>query len=183
LQSAPNVLTLLRLMFVPFVAIAIIEGRFDVALSIFIIAGISDGLDGLLARWLKQRTTLGEYLDPIADKLLLSTLFLVLAAMNYLPWWVTVIVFSRDVGILVVSAVLYITTSLRDFRPSVIGKANTLAQIVTVLLVLMHGVWDEPWISSASRVGAWAVAVLTMLSALHYIVLVAKRLRVSNNAG
>jgi len=169
-------------MFVPFVAIAIIERRFDVALSIFIVAGLSDGLDGLLARWLKQRTTLGEYLDPIADKLLLSTLFLVLAATHYLPWWVTVMVFSRDVGILVVSAVLYIATSLRDFRPSIIGKANTLAQIVTVLLVLMQGVWDEPWIGSARNVGIWAVAVLTMLSALQYIVVVAKRLRLSNHA-
>jgi cardiolipin synthase len=167
-------------MFVPFVAIAIIERRFDVALGIFILAGVSDGLDGLLARWLKQRTTLGEYLDPIADKLLLSTLFLVLAATHYLPWWVTVIVFSRDVGILVVSAVLYITTSLRDFRPSALGKANTVAQIATVLLVLMNGVWEERWIGAAREVGVWAVAVLTMLSALQYIALVAKRLRVSN---
>ena len=175
-------LTLLRLIFVPFVAIAIIERRFDVALSIFIIAGLSDGLDGLLARWLKQRTTLGEYLDPIADKLLLSTLFLVLAGTHHLPWWVTVIVFSRDVGILIVSAVLYITTSLRDFRPSVVGKANTLAQIVTVLLVLMQGVWDERWIRLAREVGIWAVAVLTMLSALQYIALVAKRLRLSSHS-
>jgi cardiolipin synthase len=167
-------------MFVPFVAIAIIERRFDVALGIFILAGVSDGLDGLLARWLKQRTTLGEYLDPIADKLLLSTLFLVLAATHYLPWWVTVIVFSRDVGILVVSAVLYITTSLRDFRPSALGKANTVAQIATVLLVLMNGVWEEPWIGAVREAGIWAVAVLTMLSALQYIALVVKRLRVSN---
>jgi cardiolipin synthase len=169
-------------MFAPFVAIAIIERRFDVALSIFIIAGLSDGLDGLLARWLKQRTTLGEYLDPIADKLLLSTLFLVLSATHYLPWWVTVIVFSRDVGILIVSAVLYITTSLRDFRPSVLGKANTVAQILTVLLVLMEGVWDEPWITLGREAGIWAVALLTMFSALHYIALVAKRLRVSNHS-
>jgi cardiolipin synthase (CMP-forming) len=170
-------------MFVPFVAIAVIERRFDVALSIFIIAGISDGLDGLLARWLKQRTTLGEYLDPIADKLLLSTLFLVLSGTHHLPWWVTVMVFSRDVCILLVSAVLYITTSLRDFRPSILGKGNTLAQIVTVLLVLMKGVWDEPWISAGKQIGIWAVGGLTVLSALHYIVLVAKRLRMANHSG
>jgi cardiolipin synthase len=84
------------------------------------------------------------------------------------------------VGILVVSAVLYITTSLRDFRPSVLGKANTVAQIATVLLVLMHGIWNEPWIASGGEVGIFAVAAFTTLSAFHYIALVAKRLRLSN---
>ena len=106
-------LTLVRLVFVPFVAIAIIEHRFDVALGIFIIAGLSDGLDGVLARWLKQRTQLGEYLDPIADKLLLSTLFLVLAGTHFLPWWVTIMVCSRDLGILLISAVLFVLRRAR----------------------------------------------------------------------
>lgn len=175
-------LTLVRLVFVPFVAIAIIEHRFDVALGIFIIAGLSDGLDGVLARWLKQRTQLGEYLDPIADKLLLSTLFLVLAGTHFLPWWVTIMVFSRDLGILLISAVLYMTTSLRDFRPSILGKANTVAQIATVLAALMLGVWPEHWIYLAKEAGIWSVAVLTLLSALHYIMLVARRLRTPHPA-
>jgi cardiolipin synthase (CMP-forming) len=170
-------LTLLRLLFVPFITIAIIEQRFDLALAIFVIAGLSDGLDGLLARWLKQKTTLGEYLDPIANKLLLSTTFLVLSATGHLPWWVTVMVFSRDVGILLVSAVLYITTSLRDYRPSIFGKANTVAQIATVLLVLLLPVWPREAVAQMLRVCMWAVGVLTMLSALHYIFLVSKRLR------
>lgn len=170
-------LTLLRLLFVPFIAIAIIEQRFDLALAIFVIAGLSDGLDGLLARWLKQRTTLGEYLDPIADKLLLSTTFLVLSATGHLPWWITVIVFSRDVGILLVSALLYITTSLRDYRPSVFGKANTVAQIATVLLVLLDPVLQTQGIVRILRLCMWTVGILTMLSAVHYIFLVTKRLR------
>ena len=177
LRSAPNQLTLLRLLFILFICIAVIEERFAVALAIFVVAGISDGLDGLLARWLKQRTTLGQYLDPIADKLLLSTMFVVLSGTRHLPWWVTVMVFSRDVGILLISAVLYITTSLRDFSPSIFGKVNTVAQIVTVLLVLMRQVWPQPWIARSVWLGTMAVAAFTMVSALHYVVLTNRRLR------
>jgi cardiolipin synthase len=176
LRSTPNQLTLLRLLFIPFLTIAIIEQRYVTALIIFIIAGISDGLDGLLARWLKQRTTLGQYLDPIADKLLLSSMFVVLSLTHLIPWRITILVFSRDLGILLVAAVLYMTTSLRDFSPSIIGKANTVAQIITVLLVLMDEVWDEPWMHAAKNLGFWAVMALTVASAVHYIVLTGKRL-------
>ncbi len=97
-RAAPNLLTLLRLFIIPFLVIAILDGRYRLAFALFILAGFSDGFDGLLARWLSQRTTLGQYLDPIADKLLLSTLFLVLTHMNLVPRYVTVLVFSRDFG-------------------------------------------------------------------------------------
>ena len=93
------------------------------------LAGVSDALDGLLARWLSQKTTLGQYLDPIADKLLLSTLFVVLTHVGMIPQYVTVLVFSRDVGILLISTLLFATGALRDFRPSLFGKLNTLVQI------------------------------------------------------
>jgi cardiolipin synthase len=92
-------------------------------------AGLTDALDGLLARLLKQRTVLGQYLDPVADKLLLSTLFLVLMHKGLIPARVTVLVFGRDVGILVVAAILYAATGRREFSPSIFGKANTLAQV------------------------------------------------------
>src|SRR5881227_2233093 len=103
LRATPNQLTLLRLIIIPFIAIAVVDGRFGWALSLFVVAGISDGLDGYLARRLDQRTTLGQYLDPIADKLLLSTMFIVLAVAHKLPWKLTILVFSRDLGILIVS--------------------------------------------------------------------------------
>src|SRR2546422_2193045 len=127
--TAPNQLTLLRLLFVPFIAIAVLEQSYGWALAIFIIAGISDALDGLLARALQQRTVLGQYLDPIADKLLLSTMFIVLSIVHKIPWPVTILVFTRDAFILVVSALLFMIVQYRDFRPSVYGKINTLAQI------------------------------------------------------
>ena len=105
--TAPNQLTLLRMVFVPFIIIHLVEGRYLWALVVFVIAGFSDGLDGLLARRLHQQTLLGQYLDPIADKLLLSTMFLVLSILHKIPWRYTVVVFSRDISILVISCLLY----------------------------------------------------------------------------
>src|SRR5512140_1802481 len=107
----------MRLVIVPFIIINVMDDNYGWALALFVIAGISDGLDGLLARTLKQQTLLGQYLDPIADKFLLSSLFLVLSFMHKIPWRFTVLVFSRDIGILLVSAILYAAVGLRDFRP------------------------------------------------------------------
>src|SRR5215813_13931918 len=95
--TAPNQLTLARLAFLPFVIIKIVDGHYGWALVLFVLAGLSDGLDGLLARRLHQQTLLGQYLDPIADKLLLSTTFLVLSIAHKIPWKFTVLVFSRDI--------------------------------------------------------------------------------------
>src|ERR1700726_3079490 len=134
---APNQLTMLRMIFVPFIVIELVDGRYFWALVLFVIAGFSDGLDGLLARMLHQQTLLGQYLDPIADKLLLSTMFLVLSILRKIPWKFTVVVFSRDISILAASAVLFAIAGLRDFRPSIFGKANTFSQIGAVSLLLL----------------------------------------------
>lgn len=176
LRSYPNLLTLLRLGFVPFVVNSILDGRYGIALTLFILAGVSDGLDGLLARSLGQRTKLGEYLDPIADKLLISTLFLVLSAMHRLPWRVTVVVLGRDLIILIVCTLVYATTSLRDFRPSLLGKANTVAQIVTLGATILVEVAPWFWVAVAKTIGIWTVFSLTIVSALHYVYLLGVRL-------
>src|SRR4030088_1207527 len=115
------------MVFVPFIVIHLVEGRYLWALVVFVIAGFSDGLDGLLPPTLHQQTMLGQYLDPIADKLLMSTMFLVLSIEGMIPWKYTVVVFSRDVSILLVSGVLFMIAGLRDFRPSIFGKANPFA--------------------------------------------------------
>ena len=136
--TAPNQLTLLRMIFVPFIVIHLVDGPLSLgALIVFVIAGFSDGLDGLLARTLHQQTLLGQYLDPIADKLLLSTMFLVLSILHKIPWKYTVVVFSRDISILAASAVLFAIAGLRNFRPSIFGKANTFSQIAAVFFVLL----------------------------------------------
>lgn len=176
LGSAPNLLTLLRLIFIPFIVIAVQQHLYTWALGIFIFAGITDGLDGLLARLLKQKTTLGQYLDPIADKLLLSTMFLVLSVFHLIRWPVTVLVFSRDILIVIVCSLLYATGTMRVFRPSWLGKANTLAQIITVPFALMAEVSSARWIHAGKHFGIYATVTLTILSGVHYVVRVAREL-------
>jgi CDP-diacylglycerol--glycerol-3-phosphate 3-phosphatidyltransferase len=117
---------------------AILDNHYALSFGLFVVAGLTDLLDGLLARLLKQYTMLGQYLDPVADKLLLSTLFLVLTYKDLIPARVTAMVLGRDVGILVVAAILYATVGRREFRPSLVGKGSTLAQIAAVAAVLLQ---------------------------------------------
>jgi len=175
--TAPNQLTLMRMMFVPFVIIKLVEGHYSTALILFVLAGMSDGLDGLLARTLKQQTVLGQYLDPIADKLLLSTMFLVLSILHKIPWKFTVLVFSRDITILIVSALLYAIAGLRDFRPSIFGKANTFAQVAAVFFVLLMEINKSRWVAIARLTFLRATFAFTIISAMHYVLLVGQRLR------
>src|SRR6202158_1501931 len=128
------------MIFVPFIVIHLVDGRYLWALVVCVIAGFSDGLDGLLARTLHQQTLLGQYLDPIADKLLMSTMFLVLSIQGMIPWKYTVVFFSRDISILLISGVLFMIAGLRDFRPSIFGKANTFAQVAAIFFVLLLSV-------------------------------------------
>jgi cardiolipin synthase (CMP-forming) len=176
LLTYPNQLTLLRMTFLPFIVIKLVDGRYGVALILFVLAGMSDGLDGLVARALKQQTTLGQYLDPIADKLLLSTVFLVLSILHKIPWKFTVVVFSRDISILAASTVLFAIAGLRDFRPSVFGKANTFAQVAAVFFVLLLQIKAERWVAIARLTFLRATFTFTIISAIHYVFLVGKRL-------
>jgi cardiolipin synthase len=175
--TAPNQLTLLRMIFVPFIVIYLVDGHYLWALIVFVIAGFSDGLDGLLARTLHQQTMLGQYLDPIADKLLLSTMFLVLSILHKIPWKYTVVVFSRDISILSASAVLFAIAGLRNFSPSLFGKANTFSQISAVFFVLLLQVHTVRWVWIARTVSLRATFFFTIISAVHYVFLVQHRLR------
>jgi cardiolipin synthase len=175
LRSAPNLLTLMRICMAPFLVAAILEGHFLLSFILFVAAGLTDGLDGLLARVLKQRSVLGHYLDPVADKLLLSTLFLVLFYKGLMPGTVTVLVFGRDVGILLVSAILYAAVGRREFYPSIFGKANTLAQISAVAAVLLHQLTPALWVADIRAGALGATIALTVASGLHYAWLVSRR--------
>ena len=179
-RTAPNLLTLLRICLAPFLVAAILERHFAVSFGLFVAAGLTDALDGLLARFLKQRSLLGEYLDPVADKLLLSTLFLVLMHMSLIPVTVTVLVFGRDVGILVVAAILYAATGRREFSPSLLGKANTLAQVAAVAAVLVQAMLLDHhialrWVAIFEQWAFWATMALTVASGLHYAWIAARR--------
>src|SRR5262249_27210710 len=145
--TLPNVLTVLRMALIPVFVSLLFYQRFLLALGVFIIAGITDGLDGLLARRFQQQSPLGRILDPIADKLMLVTSFVVLSMRgvypipvpNHLPipFWVTITVISRDVFILVGAAAINIVTGFRAFQPSLPGKISTLVQTIALATVML----------------------------------------------
>src|ERR1700722_822592 len=182
LRAAPNLLTVMRLFIIPFLVIEILDGSYQIAFALFMLAGISDALDGLLARWLSQRTTLGLYLDPIADKLLLSTLFLVLTHVGLMPRYVTVLVFSRDLGILLIATLLFATNTLRDFRPRLFAQLNTLVQIVALVVILSHLAFAFPQSTFLGDCLVRAIAVLAPLSAAQYAWIVIRRISTATPA-
>jgi len=168
LRTVPNLLTLMRICLAPFLVAALLEQKFLLSFALFVAAGLTDALDGTLARVLRQRTVLGQYLDPVADKLLLSTIFLVLLHEGLMPTTVTVLVFGRDVGILLVAAILYAAVGRREFKPSVFGKANTIAQVCAVAAVILHQLTDAAWVWDLRQLALAATIALTVISGLHY---------------
>jgi cardiolipin synthase len=165
--SIPNILTLVRILLTPLFVILLLRDLFTIALLVFAVASISDGLDGLIARCLNQRTALGAYLDPAADKLLLISSFVALAVLGSIPAWVTVIVITRDVIILLGLAILMLTEKKYEVRPSLVSKCTTTAQILFVLVTL----YDPSRIKLAMLHPAalWITAILTIMSGLHYM--------------
>src|SRR3984893_18891916 len=127
--TVPNQLTFLRLAFLPVFIITIHYERYGWAMAILILAGLTDALDGFLARGMNQKTPLGSYLDPIADKLLMSSSYVVLALHEKIKWWLVILVLGRDVLLLVAAAVILITVGYRPFPPSLYGKATTFFEI------------------------------------------------------
>jgi cardiolipin synthase len=176
LRMAPNLLTLLRVFLAPFLVITVMERRFALAFALFLVAACTDAMDGLLARWLSQRTMLGQYLDPVADKLLLSSLFLVLTRMGILEPRVAVLVFGRDIGMLLTALILYATTNLRDFHPSLLGKANSFSQVVAIGMVLLSLIYQQPWVATARVAMLDAVMFLTVTSGFHYAWVASQRI-------
>lgn len=175
LRAAPNQLTFLRLCLVPFLLQAILDGHYRLAFWLFVVAGISDGLDGLLARWLKQSTRLGQILDPVADKLLLSSLFLVLHHVGLVSRRVTLMVFARDIGILIVGAILFAAAGMRNFKPSWLGKANTFAQIVAVVSVMLAQFAPYAAVLGVRQGALTATEALACLSGFDYALKMARR--------
>jgi cardiolipin synthase len=168
--NLPNFLTLIRILSIPFFLVYLSYHRYLEALIIFIIGGITDFLDGLAARLMKQQTPLGAYLDPIADKLLVITSFIVLGLIGGVPMWLAIIVVSRDVLIITgYGIIVFLTDERPEVKPSLIGKFSTLLQLFTlgVALALLHNpMLMNPWMRD-SFIGS--TAVLTVVSGVQYI--------------
>jgi cardiolipin synthase (CMP-forming) len=168
-MNIPNLLTLLRILLVPLLVIFLIDGEFLKALIIFFVSGISDALDGFLARLLHQKTVLGAYLDPIADKALLISCFLTLSIEGVIPGWLTVVVISRDVIILAGTFLLFMMSVPFEIKPILISKITTALQILTVLLVLVLKSLPESFDDSWILFLYWMTALFTIASGLKYI--------------
>ncbi len=181
--TIPNLLTFMRMALIPVFAIFLYYGEFSWALAAFLVAGFSDGLDGLIARTFSQQSELGMVLDPIADKLLMTTAFILLTFLSNLPkvdnlpiWFgVTALVIGRDVLIMAAAAAIHIVTGFRGFQPSWPGKISTLVQVATIGLVLITAAF--PWINSFYLPWAYGlVCFFAFLSGLHYIYFISKLL-------
>lgn len=180
--TVPNQLTFLRMAFLPFFIIAIKYERYSIALGILVLAGVSDGLDGLLARNLNQRTRLGAYLDPIADKLLLSSSYFVLALKGKIGWWLAILVLGRDVLLLVACAVILVVVGYRPFPPSIWGKATTFFEILLIVLVLVLTIWQPEALWFIRDICAYCVAAFVIISGFHYSIAVSRRLHAETPA-
>ena len=181
--TVPNLLTVFRMVLIPVFVSLLFYQRFVLALGVFVLAGVTDGLDGLLARRFNQKSQLGTILDPIADKLMLVTSVVVLSMRSVfpqplpshlpVPFWVTVAVISRDVFILVGAAAINIVTGFRGFRPSMLGKINTTVQIFAIAAIIFaasvpHGTgYYLPTIYTT-------VFAFSVLSGAHYVFFVSK---------
>jgi cardiolipin synthase len=166
-MTIPNLITTLRIILVPIFVIYLINERFLAALTLFILAGLSDGADGLVARLLNQKSRLGSYLDPLADKFLIIAAFVVLATRDVIPPWLTVTVITRDILILLGVLILFLTKQDIVIKPSILSKLTTCLQLATVFLVLAGNHFHL--FSRIIPISYIATGVLTVASGLHYM--------------
>ena len=171
-MTPANQLTLLRMLLIPAFVILVIYGSLGWALIVFVTAGVTDALDGLLARRAGQKTTLGAWLDPMADKLLLVSTFVVLTVpgiglANKLPVWLTVLIISRDIVIVLTVAIVNLAIGPRTFRPSIFGKIATATYIITAVIAMTFNYLE--YHSVLVDAGIWASLAVTLISSFHYI--------------
>jgi len=170
-MNLPNFLSLLRIILVPVIVIFLIQGSYAKALIVFVVAGLTDALDGALARLLNKQTKLGSFLDPLADKILLSTSFIALAIFSLIPSWLAVIVISRDFIILLGIVILSMMSVTYEIKPIFVSKVTTTLQIATVFFALLlktvtYDIISYNWIIVLS----WLTAAFTIISGLIYII-------------
>lgn len=170
--TTANQITILRLAFIPFFAILVVAQKYPAALAVLTAAALSDVIDGTVARLLKQESPLGVALDPIADKVLMTTAYLTLAFRDALPWWLTILVISRDVAIIITALLISLVAGYRPFRPTILGKASTVAQVATVFAAVSFQA-HVPFVSAGLvTLCVYLAAGLTFISGIHYVIAV-----------
>ena len=166
-MTIPNIISIIRLAMVPYIVWTLLEGRLMLAFILFVVVGISDGVDGFIARKFNQRTELGAYLDPLADKTLLVSMFVALGYLEAIPHWLVIIVLTRDVLILAGVMVAFVIGNPIEIKPLFVSKANTAVQIVLVSLALAMPAFSLD-LGTVQSIMVWVCAVLTIASAFAY---------------
>ena len=177
--SIPNILTLIRILLTPVLVILLLRSMFHLALLVFFVAALSDGLDGLIARLFNQRTKLGAYLDPAADKLLLISAFVSLAVLSVIPGWLAVIVIARDVIIVMGLAIFTLTEKRYEIRPTLASKCTTTIQLIIIFVSLFDPTHTK--VALLHPVLVWGTVGFTIFSGLHYIYIGMNILQEPNN--
>jgi cardiolipin synthase len=179
-MTIANVLTMFRMAMIPLLITLILSNHPIWAFVVFVLAGVTDALDGLLARWLKQSSRLGAFLDPTADKLLMTACFIILSipdhpkslpdyeAANHIPIYLTIVTISRDVFIVMIALLIHLTSGLGSFPPTVLGKLTTATQLITVGTVLLLNALNMPMPVLIQGL-VWLTLAMTLSSGLHYI--------------
>lgn len=170
-MTIPNLITILRIILTPIFIIFLLNDAYLPALILFVVAGISDAVDGLIARLFNQKSKLGAFLDPLADKILLVSAFLVLSAKDDVYAWLAVVVISRDFLILLGVLILFLNSQDFTFNPSIVSKMTTCMQLATVFVALFVALSADhsPHLHQFSICLFWATGLLTVISCLHYI--------------
>jgi cardiolipin synthase len=166
-MTVPNLITTIRIILAPVFVIYLINDQFLPALIVFLLCAVSDGLDGMVARLMNQRSKLGAFLDPLADKLLLVAAFVTLSVRGYLPAWLTVVVFSRDTIILLGVLVLFLNRMEFTIKPTSVSKITTWLQFITIVAVLSQAY--APSLAKFYPYIFYLTALLTISSGLHYM--------------
>ncbi len=166
-MNLPNLLTILRILLIPVLINCLLYGYYGYGLLVFIVAAVTDGLDGIIARTSNQRTVLGAYMDPVADKLLLNASFVTLAVLHLIPGWIAIIVVSRDLILVMGTVILHLVQTRSDIAPTWLGKSTTVVQLVYLVAVLCMIAFD--WHLGIVTPFLYLTALLTILSGLHYI--------------
>ncbi len=168
-RSLPNLLTAARLLLVPVIAAEVLLGELRVALALTLLAGFTDGVDGFLARRFGWTSRLGAWLDPLADKALLVTLFLTLGRVGAFPWWLVTLVLARDAIILLMVAAAFAFTAIRDFPPSIWGKVSTLVQVGACVGMLLMRATSFAWPAALADLLVALTALATVWSGIDYV--------------
>lgn len=168
-MNVPNLITVIRIILTPVLVICLIQSLYCKAFIVFIVASLTDALDGFLARVLHQKSVLGAYLDPLADKALITSAFLTLSILSILPAWLTVIVISRDLVIITGIVILSLMSVPYEIKPAIVSKFTTAFQFLTIIFALLSMIAPSQFEREHIAIIFWATAILTVISGLNYI--------------